>query len=101
MTLCTVIGTVVAKDETREELRKILAGQVTPTRAEAGCVNYDFHVDAENPNVFVFYENWRSRADLDAHMKTPHLQPLFSRLEQLLARPVEVKFYRMLSERAP
>ncbi len=101
MTLCTVIGTIVAKDETREELRKILAEQVAPTRAEAGCVNYDFHVDAENPNVFVFYENWRSRADLDAHMKTPHLQPLFSRFEQLLVRPVEVKFYRMLSERAP
>ena len=46
MSLCTLIGTVVAKDETREELRKILAGQVAPTRAEPGCVNYDFHVDA-------------------------------------------------------
>ncbi len=101
MTICTVMGTVVAKDETHEELRKILAEQVAPTRAEAGCVNTDFHVDAENPNVFVFYENWRGRADLDAHMKAPHLQPLFSRLGQLLARPVEVKFYRMLGERAP
>ena len=79
MSLCTLIGTVVAKDETREELRKILAGQVAPTRAEPGCVNYDFHVDAKDPNVFVFYENWRTRADLDAHLKAPHLQSLFGR----------------------
>jgi quinol monooxygenase YgiN len=100
MTLCTVIGTVVAKDETRDELRRLLTEQVAPSRAEAGCIRYDFHVDVDDPNVFVFYENWCSRAELDAHLKTPHLQPLFSRLEELLARPVEVRFYRMLSEPA-
>jgi quinol monooxygenase YgiN len=97
---CTIIGMVVAKDETREELRRILAAQVAPTRAEAGCVNYDFHVSEDDPNVFVFYENWRSKADLDAHLKTPHLQPLFGRLDELLARPVEIKFYEMLSKQA-
>ena len=94
---CTLIGMVVAKDETREELHKILAAQVAPTRAEAGCINYDFHVDANDPNAFMFYENWRSKADLDAHLKMPHLKPLFDRLDELLARPVELNFYEMLS----
>ena len=94
---CTLIGMVVAKDETREELQKILAAQVAPTRAEPGCINYDFHVDAKDPNAFMFYENWRSKADLDAHLKMPHLKPLFDRLDELLARPVELNFYEMLS----
>jgi quinol monooxygenase YgiN len=97
MTPCTIIGMVVAKDETRAALREILTAQVAPTRAEPGCINYDFHVDAENPNIFMFYENWRSKDDLDAHLKMPHLEPLFGRLDQLLARPVEIKFYEMLS----
>ena len=100
MSRCTLIGTVVAKNETREELRRILSAMVAPTRAEAGCINYDFHVDAEDPNVFVFYENWKSRADLDAHMNTPHLAPLVGRLDELLARPVEMRFVEMLSEPA-
>ena len=47
----------------------------------------------------MFYENWRSKADLEAHLKMPHLQPLFGRLDELLARPVEIKFYEMLSDR--
>ena len=94
---CTLIGMVVAKDETREELARILAAQVAPTRAEPGCINYDFHVDVKDPNVFMFYENWRSREDLDAHLKMPHLKPLFDRLDELLARPVELNFYEMLS----
>lgn len=100
MPYCTLIGTVVAKQETREELRRILSAMVAPTRAEPGCINYDFHVDAEDPCVFVFYENWRSPADLDAHLKTPHLAPLVGRLDELLARPVEMRFLEMVSERA-
>jgi quinol monooxygenase YgiN len=100
MKSCTIIGMVVAKDETREELQRILAAQVAPTRAEPACINYDFHADADDPNIFMFYENWRSKADLDAHLKTPHLQPLFTRLDELLARPVEIKFYEILSEPA-
>jgi quinol monooxygenase YgiN len=73
--------------------------QVAPTRAEAGCINYDFHIDAADPCVFVFYENWTDRAALDAHLAMPHLQPLFSQLDRLLACPVEIRPLTMLSER--
>ena len=96
----TIIGTVVAKPETREELHKILSGFVEPTRAEVGCINYDFHVDPADPCVFMFYENWRSKDDLDRHLAMPHLKPLLGRLDQLLARPVEIRNYVMLSQLA-
>ncbi|TCD13351.1 putative quinol monooxygenase [Oricola cellulosilytica] len=95
---CTIIGTVVAKPETRAELHEILIAQVAPTRAEAGCVNYEFHSDANDPCVFVFYENWKTRADLDEHLTKPHLKPLFDRQGELLARPVEIRHLTMLSE---
>ena len=95
---CTIIGTVVAKPETRQELQEILTAQVAPTRAEAGCLNYDFHVDASNSCVFVFYENWRSQADLSEHLTRPHLKPLFDRQGVLLARPVDIRHLNMLSE---
>ncbi len=95
---CTIIGTVVAKPETREELQAILGAQVAPTRAEAGCVNYEFHADANDPCVFVFYENWKRPQDLDDHLTKPHLKPLFDRQHELLARPVEIRHLRMLSD---
>ena len=95
----TIIGTVTARPDTREELASLLMAQVAPTRAEAGCINYDFHIDAADPCVFVFYENWTDRAALDAHLAMPHLQPLFSQLDRLLACPVEIRPLTMLSER--
>jgi quinol monooxygenase YgiN len=96
----TIIGTLVAKPEAREELQVILAGFVEPTRAEEGCINYDFHVDPDDPCTFVFYENWRSKADLDRHLAAPHLKPLFSRVDDLLTRPVAIKNYVMLSQQS-
>ena len=96
---CTIIGTVVAKPETREELCRILMAQVAPTRAEQGCVSYDFHCDKADPNVFVFYENFVDRAALELHLKKPYLQPLFGRIDELLAQPVDIRFLDMLSDR--
>ncbi|MDR9779603.1 putative quinol monooxygenase [Rhizobium redzepovicii] len=96
----TIIGTVTARPECRAELEAILTRQVAPTRAEAGCINYDFHVDATDPCIFVFYENWRSQEDLDQHMKMPHLMPLLSEIDRLLARPVEIRHLRMIGSPA-
>jgi len=95
---CTIIGTVVAKPEKREELLCILAAQVAPTRAEPGCVTYNFHCDFKDPSVFVFYENFASQAALDEHLTKPHLRPLMDRLDELLARPVEIRHLQLLSE---
>jgi quinol monooxygenase YgiN len=97
---CTIIGTVVAKPEKRDELIRILAAQIAPTRAEPGCVNYDFHCDESDPNTFVFYENFVSKEALDEHLKKAHLKPLMDRLDELLAEPVNIRHLEMLSLRA-
>jgi quinol monooxygenase YgiN len=93
----TILGTVTARPETRDELLALLHAQVAPTRAEAGCIDYELHVDAADPCVFVFYENWTDRAALDAHLAMPHLLPLFSQLDRLLACPVEIRPLTLLS----
>lgn len=96
---CTIIGTVVAKPEKRAELLTILSSFVAPTRTEAGCINYDFHHDAEDLNMFVFYENFVDEAALQRHLGMPYLKPLFERIDELLAKPVHIRHLIMLSDR--
>lgn len=43
------------------------------TKAEAGCINYDLHQDNINKHVFLFYENWESKALWQKHMENKHL----------------------------
>ena len=70
----TVIAHIRTKsdqiDLVRTELEKLLA----PTRAEDGCIRYEFHQDNEDPTRFLFYEEWASRAQWQVHMNNAHLK---------------------------
>jgi gluconate 2-dehydrogenase gamma chain len=94
---CTAIGILRAKPEKRAELFEILRGFVAPTRQEEGCIGYHLHTSDDDPNLFMFYENWRSRQDLEEHLAMPHLAVLRERGHELLAAEVEVKFYTLQS----
>lgn len=66
----TLIAILQGKPEKRDDLLATLREFVKPTRAEEGCVEYHLHVSDDDPNKFIFYENWRSKPDLDVHLET-------------------------------
>jgi quinol monooxygenase YgiN len=83
MKTITVVATFQAKPGKESELMKALISLVAPTRKETGCLNYDLHVSPGDPAKFLFHENWTSKAELDAHLKSPHIQVLLPRLDEL------------------
>ncbi|MEM7525774.1 MAG: putative quinol monooxygenase [Pseudomonadota bacterium] len=70
----TILAQITAKPGQEDLVRAELEKLVPITRAEAGCITYDLHVDNAQPGFFVFYETWESRALWQAHMGAPHLQ---------------------------
>ena len=73
---------------------------VAATRAEAACLNYDFHQSADSPRQFMFYENWTSLEGLEAHAQSEHIQRFRANIASLLVRPIEIKLYQMVTEQA-
>lgn len=69
----TIIARILAKEESRDFVKSELLKLIDLTRAEEGCINYDLHQDNENPNLFLFYENWQSKALLQKHLESQHL----------------------------
>lgn len=69
----TIVAKILAKEEKRELVKTELIKLIDITRAEKGCINYDLHQDNENPNLFLFYENWDTKELWQAHMKNTHL----------------------------
>ena len=69
-----VVAVLPAKPGQEETVRAALTALVEPTRAEEGCLSYDLYESAAAPGTFVTVELWRGQADLDAHLKTPHVQ---------------------------
>jgi quinol monooxygenase YgiN len=84
-----------ARPGKEEEVRSALSAVVAPTRQEPGCLQYDLHVGVEEPGSFAFYERWRDQAAIDAHMKMPYVQSLFSRIPDLLGEPPVMKVLRL------
>ena len=74
MAQLTIVAHITAKPDKIDFLKGHLEGLIETTRAEAGCVQYDLHQDNDNPNYFMFYENWESRDLWQTHMNNDHLK---------------------------
>jgi quinol monooxygenase YgiN len=46
----------------------------------------------------MFYENWESKADLDNHLETPHLNAFKAKADDILAEPIKIELFEMISE---
>ncbi len=88
--LLTVFAEMHAKPGKEDELRRALIGLIEPTRREAGCVQYDLHVDREDARHYFFYENWTSKTELDAHLASPHLKAFVATADELLDEPLRI-----------
>jgi quinol monooxygenase YgiN len=86
----SVIARLKAKEGKEAQLESALKAVLIPTRNEQGCVNYDLHVNSENPGEFFFYENWVSTCDLDRHLQSEHIVALKNKAAELLAEPAEI-----------
>ncbi len=69
----TIVADIHAQPDRAELVKTELQKLIPPTRAEAGCLQYDLHQDDEDPAHFLFFEIWESRDLWQDHMKAPHL----------------------------
>ncbi|MEA2665640.1 MAG: hypothetical protein QOI11_2584 [Candidatus Eremiobacteraeota bacterium] len=77
-------------------VRTALMEMVAPTLLEEANLGYAVHESSANPRLFLLYEQWTGKPGLEEHMRTPHFRELTTRLENALAKPLEVLEARML-----
>jgi quinol monooxygenase YgiN len=80
----TLIARMRAKPGQEARLRQELNRLVRPTRAEQGCLTYELHQSQTDPALLMFYENWKSQADLDAHFETPHFKEFMGIFHEMI-----------------
>ncbi len=81
----TIVAKIVAKPGAEAQVEEALRRLIEPTLAEEGCLQYDLHRCLGDPQTFLFYENWQSKAAWQAHMETAHLRHMVQETEELLA----------------
>ncbi|MBR0796717.1 antibiotic biosynthesis monooxygenase [Bradyrhizobium jicamae] len=91
--MIVVTGSVTARPETFDEVRRLSLEHVHRSRTEPGCLSHAVHVDCENPLRLVFFEQWADRAALSAHFAVPASRDFVRALQSLAAAATTIELY--------
>jgi quinol monooxygenase YgiN len=75
----------------RKEVLQTMKAILGPIRRERGCISCNCYVDVEDEGIFFFKEDWKTREDLDNHLKTDRFAVLIGAMSLLNAEP-EIRF---------
>ena len=91
--MIVVTGSVTAKPETFDEVRRLSLEHVHRSRGEPGCISHAVHVDCENPLRLVFVEQWKDRAALLTHFAVPASGNFVRALHPLASAATTIEIY--------
>ena len=97
----TVVAKIRAAKGKGDALAGLLKEQAAAVRkAEPGCLAYRPHRSKKDPDLFIFYEQYKDDAAFDLHRKGTHLAAFRERREKegLTEGAVEVEFYLSLTD---
>jgi quinol monooxygenase YgiN len=88
-----ITGSIVASEETVDELQRLAVVHVRRSRQEPGCLSHSVHRDVENPLRLVFFEQW---ADMDAvmtHFAVPESGAFVATAANLSSEPPSLELF--------
>jgi quinol monooxygenase YgiN len=91
--MIVVTGSVTARADSFDEARKLSLEHVRRSRTEPGCISHAVHVDCENPQRLVFFEQWADRAALLAHFAVPASLDFVRALRSLADQATTIELY--------
>jgi quinol monooxygenase YgiN len=99
--MLTIYAKLTAADGKADELKKALTEMVKNVKEkEAGKTTcYSLHVQNDNPNVFMFYEQYASAEAAEEHGKTDHMRTMGRALrdQALLAGPPVIERFTQVA----
>ena len=97
MSTVSVIVRIQLSAESAPAYAEAAKAVVAATRVESGCQWYGIAMDVTDPCVVWVSEQWASQADLDAHLKTPHVAAFLEACAALEILDMEARRYEVSS----
>lgn len=97
--MIVVIGRVQTSAEQRDSLVQTAQAMCAASRSEPGCAGYRFYEDTEQPNHFVFVEEWESEDGLQTHFGQAHTSEFMATIRGLVVGPPDASFHTVASTR--
>ena len=91
--MIVVVGRVRTDGERRDELVRVGQRVAAASREESGCLGYRLYADTEQPDHYVFVEEWQDLDALRAHFATLHIAEFMRAVPGLIEGLPDVSFH--------
>lgn len=81
--MLAIIGTFRLPPQNLASAREAMLIMVKASRAEPGCIQYDYAEDLFDPGLVHVTERWADRSALDAHFASDHIRAWRARWTEL------------------
>ena len=88
-----VTGSVVAREDSVDEVLRIATDHVLRSRTEPGCISHAVHRDTEDSLRLHFFEQWADMPALRAHFAVPASRTFVDELVRLSAERPTMALY--------
>lgn len=82
--------------EKKKEVLQTVKAILDPIRRERGCIRCNCYVDVEDESVLFIEEEWKTREDLDSHLRSDRFGVLIGTMSLLRAEP-DIRFNTIAS----
>ncbi len=80
----------------RTEVLQTIKTLLGPMRHETGCLSCHCCIDAEAEQIIVFRQEWQTKKDLAAHLRSDHFSILLGAMKLLATEP-EIRFRTIIA----
>jgi quinol monooxygenase YgiN len=94
-----VTGRAHVPPQSRERFIEVATAMCASSREDEGCGGYRVYEDLEQPDHYVFVEEWADEDALQRHFAQPHTGSFMRDLGGLLSGPADVVFHTTASAR--
>ncbi len=91
--MIVVNAEIETTEDNIEAMKAAIAKMEAASREEAGCYDYTFSVELNNPAKMRITERWESMEALAAHFGMPHMADFQAAMAANPPKSVEAKFY--------
>ena len=92
-----VHGTIPLRPDSRDHALQLARRMADATRAEDGCISYDFYIGLSDPNTLMLFQEWESMEALMGHFQTEHMEAFLSELPDLVSGEIITRRYAVQS----
>ncbi len=79
---------MTATEQTRPQILRALRSLIEPIRVEPGCISCAVYSDLQDQDQLVLMQEWRTRNDLERHLRTPQYRKILEVIDMSADQPV-------------